>query len=95
MQFTKTKIMKVNLNKSLLTLEGVELQDANIGKIVANAFSQITQGDALKIMSWAKKLHNGEELDLDPSDAITFKDLINNNHQMTLLLKEQILESLV
>lgn len=87
--------MKINLNKNLNGLDGKELNDSNIGKIVATALASSTQGDALKMMSWATKLYNGEELDLDPSDLITFKEFINSNQNFTVLLKCRILETLI
>lgn len=87
--------MKINLNKNLNGLDGQEIQDSNIGKIVAAALASSSQGDALKLMTWATKLYNGEELDLDPSDLITFKEFINSNQNFTVLLKAQALEVLL
>lgn len=87
--------MKIDLNKNLNGLDGQEINDANIGKIVANALASSGKGDALKLMTWATKLYNGEELDLDPSDLITFKEFINSNENFTVLLKARVLEVLL
>lgn len=87
--------MKINLNKNLNGLDGQEIKDTNIGKIVANALASSSQGDALKLMTWATKLYNGEQLDLDPSDLITFKEFVNSNQNFNLLLKAQVLETLI
>lgn len=85
--------MKVNLNKKVKNLDDKEIEDSNLGKLLAQYLANLGQGNALKLMSWALKLHNGEELDLDPSDSNTFKDIINT-YNFTTLLKFRILEEL-
>lgn len=87
--------MKFNLNINLKGLDGQEINDANIGKIVANALASGSTPNALKMMGWATKLYNGEALDLDQSDLITFKEFINSNQSFTDLLKAQVLETLI
>ena len=84
--------MKINLNKNLLDLEGKDLPDSNLGKLVGQLLSQANEGDALKLWDWARKLYAGKELDLDPSDTQTFEAFIKNNKSLTILAKAQILE---
>lgn len=86
--------MKINLNKNVVGVDGKELQDSNMGKIIANALASSQNGDALKLMDWALKLYNGKELDLDPSDLQVFKDFVLNNQSFTVLLRARILENI-
>lgn len=83
--------MKINMNIAILDLEGKELPDSNIGKLVAQMLVQTSKGDALKFFHWAQKLHAGEKLDLDPSDAELLKNFIKDHDQITILVKAQAL----
>ena len=82
----------INLNKILLDLDGKEIENANIGKIVAQTLVQNPKGDALKIWHIAGKLHKGEELELDKSDEEMLKNLIKESETLTILTKAQALE---
>lgn len=79
------------MNVSILGLDGVELPDANMGKLVAQMLVNGSKGDALKYFHWAQKLHKGEPLELDPSDSETLKNFIKDNDQLTILVKAQAL----
>ena len=81
----------INFNKNLLDLDGKEIEGANIGKVVAQTLVSSGKGDALKLWHWANKMHQGEELDLDPTDAETLKTFIRENETMTILVKAQAL----
>jgi hypothetical protein len=82
----------INFNKNLLGLDGKEIADANIGKVVGQTLVQSGKGDALKFWHWANKMYQGEELDLDPSDTEVLKNFIRENETMTILVKAQALE---
>lgn len=73
----------------ILGLDGTELPESNIGKIVAQMLVQASKGDALKFWHWAQKMYAGEELDLDPTDSETLKNFIKDNDQLTILVKAQ------
>lgn len=83
--------MKVNLNQSLKGLDGIEMPNGNIGKIIANVLVNTTKGDPIKYWGWALKLTNGEELDLDKSDFDTLKEFIKNTEQLPIITKAQSL----
>lgn len=87
--------MKIQLNKNLVGLDGQEIDQSNMGKLLATILSSSNKGDALKFWSWATKLHSGEELDLDPSDMETLKNFVKDSEQLTILSKAQILQELV
>lgn len=85
--------MKINLNKNVVGLDGQEIQDSNIGKILANVLVSGSNPNHQKITYWAIKLYDGEELDLDPSDVLIFEELVNNSN-LTNLVKTRIIESI-
>lgn len=87
----------MNFNKSIKTLNGIDVKDANgkdvtLGNILAEQLVSGSKGDAVKFYGWALKLHDGKELELDKSDTQTLKDFITNNEQLTILAKAQLLE---
>ena len=86
--------MKINLNKQVLDLDGSEIKDANIGKIVAQVLIGETKGDALKYWGWAQKLYTGEDLDLDQSDFETFKTFIKETDKIPVITKAQAIACL-
>ena len=86
--------MKINLNSALLDLDGNEIADSNMGKILAQLLISETKGDALKFWDWAMKLHKGEILDLDKSDQEVFKNFVKETEKLPIITKAQILEKL-
>lgn len=79
------------MNVPILGLDGVELPDSNMGKLVGQMLVNGSKGDALKYFHWAQKLYKGEALELDPSDSETLKNFIKDNDQLTILVKAQAL----
>ena len=86
--------MKINLNSALVDLDGKEIADSNMGKILAQLLISETKGDALKFWDWAMKLHKGEVLDLDKSDQEVFKTFVKETEKLPIITKAQILEKL-
>jgi hypothetical protein len=82
----------INFNKNCLALDGQEVADTNIGKIVGQSLIQSGKGDALKFWHWANKMYKGEELDLDPTDTDVLRNFIKENETMTIWVKAQALE---
>jgi hypothetical protein len=83
--------MKINMNVSILGLDGQELPESNIGKLIAQVLVQSSKGDAMKLWFWAQKLFAGEELELDPSDAEILKTFVKDSDSLTILAKAQAL----
>ena len=79
------------MNTAILGLDGKELEESNIGKLVAQMLVNTAKGDALKYWHWAQNLHAGKALDLDPSDVETLKNFIKEHDQLTILVKAQAL----
>lgn len=84
-------ITTVDLNKAIQDLDGKDIEGSNLGKLVAQMLASASKGDALKYMSWALKLHNGESLELDPTDKDMLKNFIKDHEQLTILSKAQML----
>lgn len=85
---------ELNLNFLLLGLDGKEIKEANAGKLLSTVLAESTKGDALKLFHWAKELHSGNVLKLDPSDVKTLTEFISSSERLTNLSKAQILECL-
>ena len=86
--------MKVNLNKPMRSLDGSDHQSETLGKVLATYIVSQSKGDALKMYSWAMKLYEGKELELDKADFIVLRRFVEDNEQLYIISKAQILEVL-
>jgi len=84
--------MKLNFNFNLVDLDGKEIENGNLGKIIANSLVQQSKGDALKFWEWALSLNKGTVLDLDTSDQETLKNFVKDSEQFPIISKAQILK---
>lgn len=84
--------INLNLNSNLKDLDGNEIENANIGEILAKQLVSTTDGDALKHFDWALVLKKGETIDLDTSDQEYLKRFVKESKGMTILTKAQILK---
>lgn len=82
----------VNFNWELKDLNGNDIGDA--GVLVAGMLVGETKGDAIKHYDWALLLNKKSTIELDNSDLIKLKHLINENERVTLLAKAQLLKCL-
>lgn len=88
--------MKLNLNKSFIGLDGIEIENSNQGKTLAQALSgsfDAKDTDVMKFWGWAVSFHKGEIVDLDKADQAKLKGFIENA-QFNVLVKHQLLENL-
>lgn len=83
--------MKLNLNKKLQDLDGLDIEDKMLGKVVAIALVTQTEGDPVKFFDWGMSLHKGEDINLDKADQKTFREFIANSQKLTVLVKGQVL----
>jgi hypothetical protein len=83
--------MKIQLNKNLVGLDGKEIENSHMGKLVASTLAGANKGDAAKFWHWSTKFYAGEEVELDPSDSETLRNFIKDSEQLTILSKAQIL----
>ena len=86
--------MKIDFNKPAKDLDGDEMENTHLGKLIAKALVNQSKGDPLKYFDWAVKLHKGEVIDLDKADQKTLRAFIETNESITILAKYQILEEM-
>ena len=87
--------MKLDLNFELLNLKGEVIKGAFVGELIAQRLVSGPNGDALKLMGWGRKLAKGEAIELDASDEQTFKALVEQDQEITILTKAQVLEKML
>ena len=85
-------IMKLNFNFNLTDLDGLPIENANAGKLLANTLAQQAKGDALKFWEWALALNKGEIINLDTSDQTVLKNFIKESDALAILAKGQLLQ---
>lgn len=81
----------IDLNKSLIDLDGSEIQNGNMGKILAASIVNQSKGDAIKLYGWAVDMSKGNVIIIDKSDYDTLKNFIKDSESMTVITKAQIL----
>ena len=87
--------MKINMNKNLMNLDGKEMKDQNMGKLLANILATKADGiDPIKAYDWAMTVWKGDDLEIDRSDIDKLKTLVLKTELLTTLAKAQILLSL-
>lgn len=86
--------MKLNLDLPVTNLAGEAIEGSNLGKIFADVLARSSKGDSIKLMDWALKLFNGQEIEINSEDSLLFKNLVEQNEEITILVKAQILKLL-
>jgi hypothetical protein len=95
--------MKFDFNKPALTLSGepfLIIQDGRdpvvqtLGMVLAGQIANLTKGDIIKYLDWARDLYRGKTIDLDRGDQKTMKALIEGFEKLSILYKGQLLELL-
>ena len=86
--------MKLLLDKNVRGLDGKDLPNSNMGKLLANSLVNNTGTDAIKYLDWALKLYNNETIQLDEADYSKLYKEIENNKQFTRLVIAQILQEM-
>ena len=88
--------MQLNLNTPVVDLAGKAIENIKqtLGQIVAQNIVAAAKGNILKIYGWGIKLQADEPLELDDADQTLFKSIIEENEQMTILIKGPVLTAL-
>lgn len=87
---------KFNFKVNIKDIEGNLIKDEDgkillLNEVLANSISRKSEGDALKLFGWAKRLYTEGDLDLDISDTQLFKTTVQSL-QLFIFIKGQILE---
>jgi len=86
--------MKLLLDKNLKGLDGKDLPDAHMGKLLANALANSGGEESIKYIDWSLKLYNGEEILLDDTDYKKLYNEVESNKMFTRLVKAQVLKEM-
>jgi len=83
--------MKLNFNKSLQNLDGSEVENSNMGKLLANVLSQANTGEPVKCWEMSLKLFKGDELEVDTTDKEMLEGVIKASQNLSNAGKAQLL----
>jgi hypothetical protein len=84
---------KLDLNFNLKDLDGGEIAEAKVSKLLAGLLMSQKEGDAVKFFDWAVTLHKTGIIEVDSSDFSTIKKLVSDNKEyLTMIAKAQLLK---
>ena len=83
--------MKLNFNRSLQNLDGSEVENSNMGKLLANVLSQANTGEPVKCWEMSLKLFKGDELEVDTTDKEMLEGVIKASQNLSNAGKAQLL----
>lgn len=86
--------MQLLLDKNLTGLDGKDLSNSHMGKILANLLVNNTGKDAIKYLDCALKLYNNEAIQLDNADYKKLYKEVEESKQFTRLVTAQILQEM-
>ena len=86
--------MQLLLDKNLKGLDGNDIPNSHVGKILANCLVSSAGGDSIKYLDWALKLYNGKPIHLDDADYNKLYKEVEGNKQLTRLVNAQILQEM-
>lgn len=85
--------MKLNLDKSMVTLKG-EPTDDKLSDILANILAMATVGKPAQMITWAVNLTNTGEIDISKDDAKLLVEVVTNSPNYVNLAKAQVIEEI-
>jgi hypothetical protein len=85
--------MILNLDKQFLDLTGAPLPD-KMDEVLANALAVSNVGKPAKMVSWAVRLINDGEIEIDKADAKFLINFIEQHPGITNLAKDQLIEQI-
>lgn len=86
--------VKLNLSQPVLGLDGKQIGDSTLDKVLANDLVSSGDGPAIKLLDWAITLFAGKELDLDSTDLKLLEQKVENSQRLNVLVKGQILKAI-
>lgn len=86
--------MKLNLSQPVLGLDGKQIGDSTLDKVLANDLAAGGDGPAIKLWEWAILLHAGKELELDSTDLKLLEQKVETSQRLNVLVKGQLLKAL-
>jgi len=83
--------MVLDFNFYIKDFDGKDIQDAQAGKLLANALSFLNKGNSIKLYDWALSIWKGKTLEIDSTDCEMLCAIIESSENLTVLSKAQIL----
>lgn len=83
--------MFLNLDNQFVDLKGHPLND-KMDEVLANALATSNVGKPAKMISWAIRLINDGEIDIDKADAKFLIEFIERHQGLSNLAKDQLIE---
>ena len=81
----------MNFNKPIVDLEGKDLPDTNLGKMLAHELVNAQTDKPVKCYELAVRLMKNAPIELDTDDSALLKEFITTNKNFTNLVKAQLL----
>lgn len=85
--------MKLNLNKKLLGLNGVEMSD-KLSDVLANILANSSTEHPETLVNWAKELKDKGEIEVEKENIRALISIVENDRTFINLAKAQILSVL-
>lgn len=85
--------MKLNLDKSLVTLRGEPTID-KLNDVLANILAMSTVGKPAQMMTWAVNLTNNGEIDISKDEAKFISEVVADSPHYINLAKAQVLDEI-
>ncbi len=84
--------MILNLNKKFKNVDGSEMEENSMGRILANALAGIKSKniDSIKAMGWCDKLYHGNAIEIDLSDLNNLEKFVREEGNFTPLADAQL-----
>lgn len=88
--------MEIKFNRQVIGLNGQPLEGEHnsLNKIIANLLAYATNGNATKMMDWARQLYDKGTIIIDRADSEFLEGFIRENQALPNLTKEQALEAI-
>jgi hypothetical protein len=83
--------MKLNFNFKIKDLSGKEIDNAYANKLLADMLSGLNSGNSAKLYDWALRAYRGEALEIDDTDGMVLKELVEKS-ALVVLVKKPLLD---
>lgn len=85
-------MITIDLSQPLPGLDDQPLGNQTLGKLVATALANLVDGPAIKIIDWARSLHQTGIVELDAADLDLFKQKVESSQHLSILIKGPVLK---
>src|SRR5688500_6575732 len=87
-------MIKVNLSLPIKNLDGTDIENSSMAKLVAQMLASSNKGPAIKLLHMGINFFKDGEVTVDQSDFDLLRGLVDSNETITILAKGQILQKM-